>query len=59
MPKADSIMVRIDSILFSRSNYVKPNVERSIDGIASTVDQLNMSSSSLNRIVSTVEKIYQ
>ena len=57
MPKADSIMVRIDSILFSLNRIMSnPMWERSIEGIASTVDQLNMSSSSLNRIVSSVEK---
>lgn len=57
MPKADSIMVRIDSILFSLDRIMSnPMWERSIEGIASTVDQLNMSSSSLNRIVSSVEK---
>ena len=57
MPKADSIMVRIDSILFSLDRIMSnPMWERSIEGIASTVDQLNMSSNSLNRIVSSVEK---
>lgn len=57
MPKADSMMVRIDSILFSLDRIMSnPMWERSIEGIASTVDQLNMSSSSLNRIVSSVEK---
>lgn len=57
MPKADSIMVRIDSILFSLDRIMSnPMWERSIEGIASTVDQLNLSSSSLNRIVSSVEK---
>lgn len=57
MPRADSIMVRIDSILYSLDRIMSnPMWERSIEGIASTVDQLNMSSKSLNRIVSTVEK---
>lgn len=57
MPKADSMMVRIDSILFSLDRIMSnPMWERSIEGIASTVDQLNMSSNSLNRIVSSVEK---
>ena len=57
MPRADSIMVRIDSILYSLDRIMSnPMWERSIEGIASTVDQLNLSSKSLNRIVSTVEK---
>ncbi|MBF6596633.1 MAG: MCE family protein [Fermentimonas sp.] len=57
MPKADSIMVRIDSILLSLDRIMSnPMWEKSIEGIASTVDQLNMSSISLNRIVSSVEK---
>ncbi len=57
MPKADSIMIRIDSILLSLNRIMSNTVwERSIEGIASTVDQLNMSSKSLNRIVGSVEK---
>ena len=57
VPKADSIMVRIDSILYSLNLILSnPMWERSIEGIASTVDQLNLSSNSLNRIVSSVEK---
>ena len=57
MPKADSIMVRIDSILTSLDRIMSnPMWERSIEGIASTVDQLNLSSRSLNRIVGYVEK---
>jgi phospholipid/cholesterol/gamma-HCH transport system substrate-binding protein len=57
MPKADSIMVRIDSILLSLDRIISnPLWEKSIEGIASTVDQLNFSSKSLNKIVSTVEK---
>ena len=57
MPKADSIMVRIDSILYSLDRIMSsPMWERSIEGIASTVNQLNMSSKSLNRIVGLVEK---
>lgn len=57
MPKADSIMLRIDSILYSLDRLMSnPMWEKSIEGIASTVDQLNHSSRSLNRIVSSVEK---
>ena len=57
MPKADSIMVRIDSILYSLDRIMSnPMWEKSIEGIASTVNQLNLSSRSLNRIVSSVEK---
>lgn len=57
MPKADSIMLRIDSILYSLDRLMSnPVWEKSIEGIASTVDQLNHSSRSLNRIVSSVEK---
>lgn len=57
MPKADSIMLRIDSILYSLDRLMSnPMWEKSIEGIASTVDQLNHSSRSLNRIVNSVEK---
>src|SRR5690554_5618122 len=48
MPKADSIMLRIDSILYSLDRLMSnPMWEKSIEGIASTVDQLNHSSRSL------------
>jgi phospholipid/cholesterol/gamma-HCH transport system substrate-binding protein len=57
MPKADSILLRIDSVLFSLNKLMSnPAWEKSIVGIASTVDQLNRSSASLNRIVGSLEQ---
>jgi hypothetical protein len=56
MPKADSILLRIDSIVYSLNKLVSnPVWEHSIEGIGSTVDQLNRSSVSLNRMVGSLE----
>ena len=57
MPKADSILMRADSVLLTLHRLMSnPSWERSIEGIGSTVDQLNHSSASLNRIVGSLEK---
>jgi len=57
MPKADSILMRVDSVLLTLHRLMSnPSWERSIEGIGSTVDQLNHSSASLNRIVGSLEK---
>jgi len=57
MPRADSILMKIDSIVYSLNRLIShPVLETSIVGIGSTVDQLNNSSKSLNRIVNSLEK---
>ncbi|ULB35609.1 MULTISPECIES: MlaD family protein [Proteiniphilum] len=57
MPMADSIIQRIDSVLFSLNKILShPSWERSINGIGQTIEQLNNSSASLNRIVGSLEK---
>lgn len=57
MPKADSILLRIDSVLYTLNRLMSnPAWEKSIVGIGSTVDQLNRSSASLQRIVGSLEK---
>jgi phospholipid/cholesterol/gamma-HCH transport system substrate-binding protein len=56
MPQADSIFLRIDSLLLSLQQIVAhPSWDESIRGIDQTVKQLNQSSSSLNRIMAAVE----
>lgn len=57
MPRADSILMKIDSIVYSLNRLVSnPAWESTIVGIGSTVDQINNSSKSLNRIVNSLEK---
>jgi phospholipid/cholesterol/gamma-HCH transport system substrate-binding protein len=57
MPRADSILIKIDSIVYSLNKLIShPVVESSIIGLGSAVDQLNNTSMSLNRIVNTIEK---
>lgn len=57
MPKADSILVRIDSVLFTLNKLMSnPAWERSIEGIGSTVEQLRRSSAGLHNIVGSLEK---
>ncbi|NLX67073.1 MAG: MCE family protein [Bacteroidales bacterium] len=57
MPKADSILLRVDSLIYSLHKIVaNPAWEQSINGINSTVSQLNGSSASLNRIIGSLEK---
>lgn len=57
MPKADSILLRVDSLIYSLHQIVaNPAWEQSIKGIGSTVEQLNNSSVSLNRMIGALEK---
>ena len=57
MPMADSILTRIDSVLYSLNRLLMhPSWEQSIEGIGSTVNRLNRSSESLNRMVAALEK---
>lgn len=56
MPKADSILLRIDSIVYSLNKLMAhPMWTQSLDGIGSTVTQLKRSSESLNRMVNALE----
>jgi len=56
MPKADSILMRIDSVIYSLHRLMSnPMWERSVEGIGSTVEQLNRSSESLSRMVGALE----
>ncbi len=57
MPKADSILLRIDSVVYTLNRLMSnPMWEASIEGINSTVDQLNQSSKGLSRVVGSLEK---
>ena len=57
MPKADSILLRVDSLIYSLHKIVaNPAWEQSIKGIGSTVEQLNNSSVSLNRMIGSLEQ---
>ena len=57
MPKADSILLRIDSVLFTLNRLMSnPAWESSIEGIGSTVAQLQRSSVGLHAIVGSLEK---
>lgn len=57
MPRADSILLKIDSIVYSLNRLISnPMWVSSIEGIGSTVDQLNSSSKSFNRIINSLEK---
>jgi phospholipid/cholesterol/gamma-HCH transport system substrate-binding protein len=56
MPKADSILMRIDSVIYSLQMLMSnPTWERSIEEIGSTVEHLNRSSESLQKIVGDIE----
>lgn len=56
MPRADSILMRIDSVVYSLHMLISnPIWKHSIEGIGSTVTQLNRSSESLNRMVGALE----
>lgn len=56
MPKAESLLSRIDSVVYSINQIMmSPVWEKSIQGIGSTVEELNQSSKSLNRLVGTLE----
>lgn len=57
MPKADSILLRVDSLLFALHKIVaNPGWEQAIKGIGSTVGQLNSSSVSLNKMMGSLER---
>ncbi|MEA4917034.1 MlaD family protein [Proteiniphilum sp.] len=57
MPKADSILLRVDSLIYTLHKIVaNPAWDQSIKGIGNTVEQLSRSSVSLNRMVSSMEK---
>lgn len=57
MPRADSIFLRIDSLLLSLQRLTAhPSWEESINGIGQTVNQLNQTSVSLNRMMTAIEK---
>jgi len=56
MPRADSIFLRIDSLLLSLQRLTAhPSWEESINGIGQTVSHLNKTSESLDRIMSAIE----
>ena len=57
LPRADSIFLRIDSLLLSLQRLTAhPSWEESINGIGQTVSHLNKTSESLDRIMSAIEK---
>jgi phospholipid/cholesterol/gamma-HCH transport system substrate-binding protein len=57
MPRADSIFLRIDSLLLSLHQIAAhPSWEESINGIGHTVNQLNQTSINLNRLMAALEK---
>ncbi len=56
MPSAQSILARIDSVVYSLNLLMSdPAWESSIKGVSSTVEELNKSSRSLNRLVGSLE----
>lgn len=57
MPMADSLLTRIDSVLFTINRLLRnPMWEQSLEGIGGTIHRLNRSSESLNRMVAALEK---
>lgn len=57
MPKADSILLRVDSLIYSLNKIASnPAWEEAIKGIGSTVEQLNNSSASLNKMIGALER---
>ena len=57
MPKTDAILLRVDSLLYSLHKIVaNPTWEQSVEGIGSTVKELNNSSVSLNRMIGSLER---
>lgn len=57
MPKADSLLLRVDSLIYSLHKIMtNPAWEQSIQSIGSTADQLSRSSASLNRMMASLEK---
>lgn len=56
LPTTDSILLRIDSVVYSLNKLMAhPMWIQSIEGIGSTVTQLNRSSESLNRLINSLE----
>lgn len=56
VPRANSILLRIDSIAYSLNKLIShPALENSIIGIGATINQLNNSSQSLNKIIKSLE----
>mgnify|MGYP000859448397 FL=1 len=57
MPKADSILLRVDSLLYSLHKIAAdPAWEGAIKGIGNTVGQLNRSSASLNKMMASLQQ---
>lgn len=57
VPKADSILTHIDSVVLTLNKLMaNPMWEKSIEGIGSTVTQLDQSSKSVNAIVASIKK---
>lgn len=57
MPKADSILLRVDSLIYSLQKIAaNPGWEQAIKGISGTVEQLNNSSVSLNKMIGSLER---
>jgi phospholipid/cholesterol/gamma-HCH transport system substrate-binding protein len=56
MPKADTILMRIDSVVYALHRIISnPMWERSVEGIGSTVEKLNRSSESLQKVIGALE----
>ena len=56
MPKADAVLVNVDSLLLSMNRILaNPVWEKAMEGIAGTVTQLNRSSVTLNRMMGAIE----
>ncbi|MDR0421849.1 MAG: MlaD family protein [Proteiniphilum sp.] len=57
MPKTDSILLRVDSLICSLNKIVaNPAWEESIKGVGRTVEQLNSASVSLNKMIGSLEQ---
>ena len=57
MPSADSILNRMDSLLLSLQKIAShPSWDKSITGMGETMDQLNLSSRSLQRVMTSLER---
>lgn len=56
MPKADSLLLKLDSAVYYINRLLSHSMwEKSLNGISSTVEQLNQSSISLNSIINSLE----
>lgn len=57
MPKADAILMRIDSLLITINKLMSnPMWEQSIEGMGSTINKLNRTSESLSEMVNALER---